>query len=117
MFSSSQSLCNRHSDTITTVIPAFAGIYACHLHYRNRELRRWIPAFAGMTVNMTTPAFAGMTVNMTTPVCAGMTVNMTTPAFAGMTVKMTTPVCAGMTVNITPGFRNVLARIKHPRTL
>ena len=36
------------------VIPAQAGIYACRLHYSSRKLRRWIPAKAGMTVNMTT---------------------------------------------------------------
>ena len=38
----------------TTVIPACAGIYACRLHYSSRRLRRWIPACAGMTVNMAT---------------------------------------------------------------
>ena len=37
-----------------TVIPAKAGIYACRLHYGSRRLQRWIPAFAGITVNMTT---------------------------------------------------------------
>ena len=35
-------------------IPAFAGIYACRLHYRSRGLRLWIPACAGMTMHLTT---------------------------------------------------------------
>ena len=35
---------------IFTVIPAQAGIYACRLYYRSRELRPWIPAKAGITV-------------------------------------------------------------------
>ena len=38
----------------TTVIPACAGIYACGLYYSSRRLRRWIPACAGMAVNMAT---------------------------------------------------------------
>ena len=42
------------TNTPTTVIPAQAGIYACRLHYSSRRLQRWIPAKAGMTVNITT---------------------------------------------------------------
>ena len=34
-----------------TIIPAYAGIYACRLHHRSRGLRRRIPACAGMTVS------------------------------------------------------------------
>ena len=40
---------HRHSAP-PTVIPAQAGIYARRLHHSSRKLRRWIPAFAGMTV-------------------------------------------------------------------
>ena len=35
---------------LPTVIPACAGIYGYRLYYRIWGLRRWIPAFAGMTV-------------------------------------------------------------------